>query len=130
MQSFEQRSAQAAAGAAVPAAWHVYFKDSAFSQQDRRALLIQELLAAFGTEQGWRLISNVQQCQHGYVLPLDYEQLSVICNSPDLAAALEMQPLEGIACLNASVHEVSSSKQMLKQFCSCKCCFVLHSSTG
>eukprot|EP00775_Hariotina_reticulata_P012205 gene12205-12342_t len=105
MQSIEQRSAQAAAGAAVPAAWHVYFKDSAYSQQDRRALLIQELLAAFGTEQGWRLISNVQQCQHGYVLPLDCEQLSEICDSPDLAAALEMQPLEGIACLNASVHE-------------------------
>jgi len=113
MQAFGQRNVSAAAGAAAPSAWHVYFKDSAYTQQDRRALLIQELLAAFGTEQGWRLISNVQQCQDGYVLPLDYLQLSEICDSPDLAAALEMQPLEGIACLNASVHEVSSSKQQL-----------------
>lgn len=94
------------AAPAAPAAWSLYFPESAYVAQDRRALLITELLSALQSEQGWNIVQRLQSVQQEYVLQLDYQQLCQLCDSPDLAAALEMQPLEGLACLQAAVHEV------------------------
>lgn len=98
-----------AAPTAAPSAWGVYFPSDAFSPQDRRAQLIQELLAALGTEAGWQLLSRgMRGEQHlsACVVALDYEQLLQLCDSANLSAALEMQPSEGLTCLQAAVHEV------------------------
>lgn len=103
----QARQAQShAAVRPVPASWQLYFPDATYVAEDRRALLITELLDALKTQEGWSIISGLQQTQHEYVLQLDYQQLLQLCDSPDLAAALEMQPLEGLACLEAAVHEV------------------------
>lgn len=96
---------------AGPSAWDVYFPHDAYTPQDRRAQLIQELLGALGTEAGWQLLSSCMRAvQHltACVVALDYEQLLQLCDSPNLAAALEMQPSEGLACLEAAVHEASA----------------------
>eukprot|EP00878_Enallax_costatus_P022251 GHUV01023595.1.p1 GENE.GHUV01023595.1~~GHUV01023595.1.p1 ORF type:complete len:290 (+),score=85.03 GHUV01023595.1:210-1079(+) len=100
-----RQRASSAPAPATPAAWSFYFPDSAYVAQDRRALLITELLGALQSEEGWNIVKNLQSVQQEYVLQLDYQQLLQICDSPDLAAALEMQPLEGLACLQAAVHE-------------------------
>lgn len=44
--------------------------------------------------------------QQGYSLEIDYAQLKKGSQSADLVAALEMQPLEGLLCVSAAVHEV------------------------
>lgn len=96
------------APAAAPSAWGVYFPSDAFSPQDRRARLIQELLAALGTEAGWQLLSRgmrAEQHLSACVVALDFEQLLQLCDSANLSAALEMQPSEGLTCLQAAVHE-------------------------
>lgn len=92
-----------------PSAWGVYFPSSTYNASDRRAQLIQEILAALSTEAGWQLLSNgLKAMQHltSCVVALDYEQLLQLRDSPNLSAALEMQPAEGLACLQAAVHEV------------------------
>lgn len=94
-----------------PAAWGVYFPDSSYTPQDRRAQLVQELLDAFSTEAGWRLLNGSLQPMpqlSACVVVLDYHLLLQICDSANLAAALEMQPAEGLLCLQAAVHEVRS----------------------
>jgi hypothetical protein len=100
----------------------VYFPDDAYTPQDRRAQLIRELLGALGAEAGWQLLSSgMRAAQHltACVIALDYEQLLQLCDSPNLAAALEMQPSEGLACLEAAVHEVidESSDCICLQLC-------------
>jgi hypothetical protein len=99
-----------AAQSAAPSAWGVYFPSDAYSPQDRRVQLIQELLTSLGTDAGWQLLSNgLRTVQHltACVVALDYEQLLQHCDSANLSAALEMQPTEGLLCLQAAVHEVS-----------------------
>ena len=49
---------------------------------------------------------KAQQQLTACVVTLDYEQLLQLCDSPNLSAALEMQPAEGLTCLQAAVHEV------------------------
>lgn len=104
MQSLQRPSG--ATSSTAPGAWQLYFGDCAYVAQDRRALLIQELLGILNTQSGWDLVKGLQPVQQQYVLELDYQHLLQICDSQDLAAALEMQPLEGLACLQAAVHEV------------------------
>jgi hypothetical protein len=108
-QVFTQNAA-APAAAAEPSAWGVYFPSDTYTSQDRRAQLIQELLAVLGTEEGWLLLSSgLKSAQHltACMVALDYERLMQLCDSPNLSAALEMQPAEGLLCLQAAVHEVS-----------------------
>jgi hypothetical protein len=113
MESMQQQNGARGSTAAAPAAWGLYFGDCAYVSQDRRALLIQELLDALKTDAGYELlVAGLQPVQQEYVLELDYQRLTQLCDSADLAAALEMQPLEGIACLQAAAHEVSTKGLM------------------
>lgn len=101
-----------AAQTAAPSAWGVYFPSDAYSPQDRRVQLIQELLTSISTDAGWQLLSSgLRAVQHltACVVALDYEQLLQHCDSANLSAALEMQPTEGLLCLQAAVHEVGKS---------------------
>lgn len=40
------------------------------------------------------------------VLPLDFAQLAAATGSCDLAAAMQYQPVEALACIAAAVYEV------------------------
>jgi hypothetical protein len=101
-----------AAQSAAPSAWGVYFPSDAYSPQDRRVQLIQELLTSLATDAGWQLLSSgLRTVQHltACFVALDYEQLLQLCDSANLSAALEMQPTEGLLCLQAAVHEVGKA---------------------
>lgn len=109
MQGQMAQMSAGAAQSAAPSAWGVYFPSDAYSPQDRRVQLLQELLTSLGTESGWQLLSSgLRTVQHltACVVALDYEQLLQHCDSANLSAALEMQPAEGLLCLQAAVHEV------------------------
>lgn len=94
----------------APSAWGVYFPSSSYTPQDRRAQLVQELLSTLSTEAGWQLLRSGMRAPQqltACVVALDYEQLVQLCDSPNLSAALEMQPAEGLTCLQAAIHEAS-----------------------
>jgi hypothetical protein len=87
--------------------WEFYFPGSAYDPEDRRALLAKEVVKTLSTEAGWQQLKHVQY-QQQYILHLDYEQLVQLCNSADLVAALEMQPVEALGSISAAAHEVCS----------------------
>ena len=121
MQAVTQGDRASLPTAAEPSAWGVYFPSDTYTAQDRRAQLIQELLAALATEQGWQLLSGGVRTavQHltACVVGLDYEQLMGLCDSPNLSAALKMQPAEGLLCLQAAVHEVRLATRACPTVC-------------
>ena len=71
-----------------------------------RAMLVHQLLHFLGTSDGWSLLKEMRPVLEGYSIQLDCQQLKEGCQSADLAAALEMQPLEGLSCIQAAIHEV------------------------
>lgn len=102
------------AGPLPPASWPVYFPGVEHDAADRRAALVDGLLRALGGDEGWRLVRRAR-AHHGgeYALPLDYEELLAAAASArgggceaDLEAAVELAPLEALACIGAAVHEV------------------------
>jgi hypothetical protein len=116
-----------------PASWALYFPAEAYVPGDRRALLITELLDALSCDAGWRVLRSVVPARATgggpvpadspsgssrggsrvgaeYILQLDYQVLSHLCDSADLAAALDLQPLEGLACLEAAMHEARQQR--------------------
>lgn len=113
LRSLAAGPSSAAAAGQAPGAWRLYFPDVAYTPGDRRALLLQELAAALAGEAGWRLLTAQLQPAGRpggeAVLTLDYGQLSRLCDSADLAAALAVHPAEGLACLQAAAHEVRCS---------------------
>lgn len=52
------------------------------------------------------MLSAMQCTLQGYCLEVDYCLLRDGTGSADLVAAFEMQPMEGLACVGAAVHEV------------------------
>ena len=92
----------------VPVSWARYFPPTEYDANDRRALLIGEMLAVFSSEHGWRLVQHgARQHLDGYALTLDYKLLCAFAKSADLEAAIDMQPEEGLACLSACLFEVT-----------------------
>jgi hypothetical protein len=100
----------------LPNAWPLYF-DEEYDAEDRRRMLVAELVAFFASQQGARFFSLNNRCvrsvgggagQSGanVAFSLDYDDLSAACGSADLVASLEVQPVEGLACLAAAAHEV------------------------
>ena len=86
-----------------------FIQDSILSCKDSRgfrAMLVHQLLPFFATSDGWTMLLGTQPTLEGYCIEIDCQQLKERCKSPDLAAALDMQPLEGLSCLQAGVHEV------------------------
>jgi hypothetical protein len=59
------------------------------------------------TRQQHNYTSIILLCLQEYVLPVDYEALLQLSGgSPDLEAAMELEPMEALACVGAAVHEV------------------------
>ena len=91
----------------VPPSWPIYFPELPFSEEDRRAELVATLARFFSSEIGFELVKNVRTVAEREVsLELDYVALKARADIPDLFAALEMAPAEGLPCLRAAVHEV------------------------
>lgn len=72
-------------------------------------MLVHQLLPFLGTSNGWKVLDAMRPVLEGYAIEIDCRLLMEGCQSADLTAALEMQPLEGISCIQAAVHEVRNS---------------------
>lgn len=93
----------------MPSAWGMYFPEDEYAADDRRAVLLHELiprLTHLGTWLGERLQPQCLTDRHTLLLRSD--ELQEVCKSSELYAALELQPLEALACLAAAAHEVSN----------------------
>ena len=106
-----QRVLTAAAGVIHrPAAWEQYFPTCDFQQDDRKAQLAADLIAALHTAEGTKLLTSALQryTETSCVLQFSCEELlSGLALSDDLDAALKCQPDEAIQCLAAAAHEVA-----------------------
>ena len=96
----------AAAQAAAPAVWERYFTDAPADAADQRLLLVRELARFFAGREGWSMLAGVRRVNGVWRLALDMEALERQAGSEDLAAALQHQPQQGLACLAAAAHEV------------------------
>ena len=92
----------------APAGWDLYFESEDYSPQDRRAQLISELISHFRDHEAKaELIASTSFPQEGScVVTVSMDRLISACRSGDLEAAIECQPLEGMACLAAAAFEV------------------------
>jgi hypothetical protein len=52
------------------------------------------------------MLSKCKAWGEGYVVPVDLQELLAGSHSEDLMAAIEIQPLEGLASISAAIHEV------------------------
>ena len=106
--------------AELPSAWPLYF-DEDYDAEDRRCMLVAELVEFFATPQGARFFvlnrcvravgGGVANCGADVAFSVDYDDLAAACGSADLVASLEVQPVEGLACLAAAAHEVRREKE-------------------
>ena len=91
----------------APKAWSDFFPSEAFSNQDDRAVLIQQLTAFFNSDQGWTHLERLKSSGDGrYSLPIDFNRLAQQCESA-LQEALDSQPSLALNCVSIAVHEVS-----------------------
>jgi DNA helicase MCM8 len=68
---------------------------------------VATLARFFSSEIGFELVKHVRTvAEREVMLELDYVALKARADIPDLFAALEMAPAEGLPCLRAAVHEV------------------------
>ena len=106
--------------AALPNAWPLYF-DEDYDAEDRRRMLVAELVDFFASPQGARFFvlhrcvravgGGAANCGADVAFSVDYDDLAAACGSADLVASLEVQPLEGLACLAAAAHEVRRGRE-------------------
>ena len=98
---------------AVPHAWSVYFPEEDHSDEDRRAVLLHDLIPRLRPLARWladRL--QPQQLTGRHRLSIGFDELQKMCDSSELAAALELQPVEALACFGAAAHEASNSEHI------------------
>ena len=98
---------------AIPSAWSLYFTEEEYSAEDRRAILLRDLLPRLATRASWlacNLLPHQMTGRHGLVIA--WEELQKVCDSSELSAALEMQPAEALACVGAAAHQESHSDQL------------------
>lgn len=93
----------------VPRSWSLYFSEDEYAAEDRRALLLHDLLPRLAPHAEWlasRLHPGHSTGRHR--LTISFNQLQNVCKSSELSLALELQPVEALACLGAAAHEVCS----------------------
>lgn len=92
----------------VPIAWPLYFGDDECASDDRRVLLILQLIGWFSSKSGWSVLSkNLSLTVDSKIaFMVDYEVFRSSCSIPDVFAALDMQPFEAVSCLGCSAYEV------------------------
>ncbi len=89
-----------------PAYWVDYFGCQECQADDRRVVLIKQLVAFLSTVAASDLLAkNLAIKGSKLVLNVDKEQL-IQCGSEDLLAALELQPIEALNCIGTAAAEV------------------------
>jgi hypothetical protein len=101
----------------APEAWTLYFPDEEHSPDDRRAVLLQDLLPRLTSLTRW-LADRLQPLQvtGRHRLSIGFEELQKVRSSSEFSAALELQPVEALACLGAAAHQASKSDQLRPRF--------------
>lgn len=92
-----------------PEAWNVLFPSVQYNPEDRRAILIRELVYGFSSAAGWaRLQAGLQRYGDGrFSLDISFRSLQELCPvDGDVSIALELQPVEALACISAAAHQV------------------------
>lgn len=90
-----------------PRSWRLYFPDDEHAADDRRAVLLHDLLPRLAPQGAWladRLHRGQTTGRHR--LMISFEELQNTCKSSELSVALSLQPVEALACLGAAAHEV------------------------
>lgn len=101
------RSRQAAPNVR-PHAWDWYFTDS-YEPDDRRSLLVRELVQHFASDAGWRQLLAARPWYARCLLPLDWQELVQLSGSRDLQEAMMHAPAEALGCLGCSACEVGAA---------------------
>ena len=93
-----------------PRSWSLYFPEDEHAAEDRRAVLLHEILPRLSSQLDW-LAGRLQpgQTTGRHRLSISFEELQNACHSSELLMALDMQPVEALACLGAAAHEVGSA---------------------
>ena len=110
--------------ASLPSAWPLYF-DEDYDAEDRRRMLVTELVEFFASPQGARFFvfgrcvravgGGAANSGADVAFAVEYDDLAAACGSADLVASLEVQPVEGLACLAAAAHEVRRREKERKR---------------
>ncbi|XP_078446733.1 minichromosome maintenance 8 [Wolffia australiana] len=106
-----QRQAVSSELGDVEKIWSSYFPEEIFVREDRRFKLVSELADFFLGRQSQQLLSQVQDDNGLFILPIDYQYLKKICFVDAFYAALEVAPKEALLCMGAAVH----TAQILKR---------------
>ena len=99
-----------------PRSWSLYFPEDEYAAEDRKAVLLQDLLPRLAPQAAWladRLHPGQTTGRHR--LLISFEELQSTCKSSELSIALDLQPVEALACLGAAAHEVQSILFFCKQ---------------
>lgn len=100
---------QGAGRSARPAAWDLEFGGDAFEADDRRALLVRDLVAHFAGA-GWpALRASAVQWHARTRVELDWQQLAGAPGVGDLQDAMTHAPTEALACIACAAYEVGAA---------------------
>nr|AID55114.1 DNA replication licensing factor [Cocos nucifera] len=91
--------------------WSNYFPEVEFSIDDRKFKLIAELEEFFSSPQADRFLSQVQDDNGIFFLPIDFQQFRKVCGVEELYAILEEAPKEALLCMGSAVHMALSLKE-------------------
>ncbi|XP_038988371.1 probable DNA helicase MCM8 [Phoenix dactylifera] len=91
--------------------WSKYFPEVEFSMDDRKFKLIAELGEFFSSPQTDRFLSQVQNDNGIFFLPIDFQQFRKVCGVEELYATLEEAPKEALLCMGSAVHMALSLKE-------------------
>lgn len=97
--------------ASKPSSWELYFGADAWQADDRRHLLIADLVAYFASPPGWQLLTASAAPWHArVVVELDWQELLAATAATDLATAMQMQPGAALGCLACAAYEVGAGR--------------------
>lgn len=91
---------------AKPSAWDMYFGSDQFEHDDRRALLVRDLVQHFDSPPGWQQLLAAVQWHARTLLDLDWQQLVQLAGNQDLQEAMLHAPAEALSCIGCAAYEV------------------------
>ncbi|XP_020252649.1 probable DNA helicase MCM8 isoform X3 [Asparagus officinalis] len=96
--------------------WPNYFPDIDLSTGDPRFKLVGKLAEFLSNRQADGILSQVQDDNGTFFLPVDIQHLQKICNIADFYGTLEKAPKEALSCMGAAVHTALLLKEKDFQF--------------
>ncbi|XP_058766640.1 probable DNA helicase MCM8 [Vicia villosa] len=87
-----------------------YFPQQLFTVEKTWFSLTSSLFSFFSSPQGQNIASQVKNEYGNYVLPLDFQQLKIMCDVTKFYEMLTEKPKIALLCMSAAVHKVLLSK--------------------